>query len=75
MDKLKTLRPLSGGEFDTLWCLFRNGPTWDGNIPSKAGRDDLYERGLIDRHDGWQWLTREGVMLSLGLGFDRKKGM
>lgn len=72
-DKLKTLRPLSGGAIDTLWCLFRNGPTWDGNVPSKSGRDDLHERGLIDRYNGWQWLTRDGVLISLGLDFDRKK--
>lgn len=67
------LRPLSGAESEVLWCLFALGPTEDGNVPSKCGRDDLYDRGLIDRADGWQWLTRDGVMMSLGMGFDRKK--
>jgi hypothetical protein len=38
-----------------------NGPLFDGYVPSKAGRDFLFERGLIDRGFGWQWLTKEGV--------------
>jgi len=45
----------------------------DGNVPSKCGRDGLFDRGLIDRADGWQWLTRSGVMLALGMGLDREK--
>lgn len=70
---LKQFEPLSGAATDTLWCLFYHGPTWDGNVPSKCGRNDLYDRGLIERHEGWQWLNRAGVMLAMGLGFDRKK--
>ena len=35
--------------------------TWDGNLISKADRDELFKRGLIDRAHGWQWLTRAGV--------------
>ncbi|MDO7841120.1 hypothetical protein [Sphingomonas immobilis] len=65
--------PLSGAATEVLWCLFALGPTEDGNLPSKSGRDDLFDKGMIDRADGWQWLTRTGVMLALGLGFDRKK--
>jgi hypothetical protein len=70
---LAKFKPLSGGAEETLWCLFALGPTEDGNVPSKAGRDDLYDMGLIDRADGWQWLTRDGVMLCLGKDFDRRK--
>ena len=40
---------LSGGALDTLWCLFLNGPTWDGNIPSKAGRSELLQHGYAER--------------------------
>jgi len=69
----KQFEPLSGAATDTLWCLFLNGPTWDGNVPSKTGRDELYDRELIERHEGWQWLTKAGVMLAMGLGVDRKK--
>ena len=73
MSELGKLRPLDGAETEVLWCLFALGPTEDGNIPSKSGRDSLFDRDLIDRADGWQWLTRDGVMLSLGMEFDRKK--
>lgn len=66
-------KPLSGAATDTLFCLFIHGPTQDGDVPSKSGRDDLYDMGLIDRADGWQWLTRDGIMLSLGKGLDRRK--
>lgn len=52
---------LSGAAREVMRCLFIHGPTWDGNIPSKSGRDDLVERGLAERWNGWQWLTRDGV--------------
>lgn len=67
--------PLSGAAIDTLWCLFLHGPTWDGNLPSKAGRDELHDRDLIERYEGWQWLTKAGVMAAMGRGFDRKKDL
>lgn len=67
------LRPLGGGAQDVLFCLFMLGPTEDGNVPSKCGRDELYNAGLVDRGEGWQWLTRAGVMLALGQGLDREK--
>jgi hypothetical protein len=71
--KIDQLRQLSGAAEDVLWCLFYHGPTWDGNVPSKSGRDDLFDLELIDRADGWQWLTRDGIMLALGKGFGEKK--
>lgn len=67
------LRPLSGAATDVMYCLFLIGPTQDGNVPSKSGRDDLFRRGLIDRAEGWQWLTRSGVMLAIAMGLDREK--
>ena len=36
---------LTGAMYDVLWCLFKNGATWDGNIPSKSGRDLLIDGG------------------------------
>lgn len=44
-----------------LGQLFLGGPTWDGNLVSKSGRDELVGRGLAERDDGFQWLTRRGV--------------
>lgn len=73
MSGIAKLRPLSGAATETLWCLFALGPTEDGNLPNKSGRDDLVDRALADRGDGWNWLTRDGVFLALGVGFDRKK--
>lgn len=52
---------LSGAAAETLRCLFFHGPTWDGNVPSKSGRDELVNMGLAARGNGWQWLTRAGV--------------
>lgn len=71
---IPTPKPLTGAEQDTLWCLFRHGPTWDGEVPSKAGRSGLVERGLADRGDGWNWLTSDGTRIALEIGMgDRKE--
>jgi hypothetical protein len=35
--------------------------TWDGNLLSKITRDWLVERGLVQRFDGFNWLTEKGV--------------
>lgn len=65
--------PLSGAEWETLWCLFKHGPTWDGNLPSKAGRTELVERGFADRGHGWNWLTTDGVLLAVEIGMGGRK--
>jgi hypothetical protein len=48
-----------GGAIDTLVALVECGPLWDGNVPSKSGRDLLCEMGLATRcavkgEDGYQ---------------------
>lgn len=40
---------LSGAAKDTLVCLCKHGPTWDGDVPSKTGRDELLEKGLTSK--------------------------
>lgn len=72
--KIEVPSGLSGAERDTLWCMFKNGPTWDGNLPSKTGRSDLINKGYAAREDGWNWLTTEGVLLALELGYGDRKG-
>lgn len=69
-------KELSGAEHETIWQLFSNGPTWDGNILSKTDRDSLWNMGFIARFDGWNWLTNEGVTLAIELGYatDTEKG-
>jgi hypothetical protein len=45
---------------------FAKGPIWDGNLVSKASRDILFDKGLIDRHNGFQFLTNaEGELWHL----------
>ena len=58
---------------DTLECLFKHGPTWDGNIPSKSARDGLQRIGLVDHEFGFAWLTRDGVEVCINLGMGRRK--
>lgn len=63
---------LTGGELDVLRALFMTGPLWDGNVPSKTGRNSLVEKGLADRVDGFTFLTRKGVVLMVpALGDDK----
>lgn len=48
---------------------FRLGPIWDGDLVSKLARDILFENGLIDRAEGFQFLTGKGVELLVQLGY------
>lgn len=73
MTKIIPPTPLTGAEIETLWCLFAHGPTWDGEVPSKAGRSALFDRGLVQRYEGWNWLTDEGVRTAVEIGLGEKK--
>ena len=65
---------LSGSAADTLRCLFFHGPTWDGNVPSKSGRDELVRMGLAARGgNGWQWLTSIGMEACFANGIHNEK--
>lgn len=44
-----------------LWQLFRNGPTCDGDICTKAGRGELFNLGYSSRVNGWSFITPEGM--------------
>lgn len=66
--------PLTSAERDVVRCLFFHGPTWDGNVPSKSGRDSLCRRELVHHEFGFAWLTREGVQIAVEeMGMDRLK--
>lgn len=73
MSSINLPQGLTGASQDVLWQLFRNGPTWDGDVASKSGRSDLVDLGYADRGDGWNWLTTPGVLLALELGFGSRK--
>ncbi|MCE2692510.1 MAG: hypothetical protein LW862_22380 [Rubrivivax sp.] len=56
---------MTGAEKDTLIALVEQGPLWDGDVPSKTGRDALLAQGLAVRvvvkgEDGWQAATYAG---------------
>lgn len=60
-----TLGPLSGAEVDTLVALVERGPLWDGDVPSKSGRDGLLQKGyavciVVNGQDGYQAATYAG---------------
>lgn len=70
---MSKLPGLSGAAIDTFRALAR-GPQFDGDVPSKAGRNELIELGLARRdrkfvggqYDGCQMneLTEEGLRLA-----------
>lgn len=44
-------------------------PVCDGNLISKAARDELVRDGMAGRIDGWNFLTADGVRVLRVLGF------
>lgn len=56
---------MSAAARDVMRCLFFNGPTLDGDVPSKNGRDEICSLGYAERWDGWQWLTKTGVQFAV----------
>ncbi len=61
---------------EVMRCLFLLGPTWDGNIPSKSGRNELVDLGYAERWKGWAWLTRKGAefaITSMDLGNEKER--
>lgn len=56
---------MSGAERETLRALVLRGPLWDGDVPSKSGRDGLLRRGLaskaiVKREQGYQVANYRG---------------
>lgn len=48
-----------------LGQLYVGGPTWDGNVISKAGRGELVKAGLAWHEHGYAALTPEGVRVAV----------
>ncbi len=69
MDSVHTVggEQFDGGEFDTLRVMKKNPKIEDGDVPSKASRDSLVERGYVERGGGFNWLTNEGRELVAAL--------
>lgn len=56
---------MNSAEKDTLAALVESGPLWDGDVPSKVGRDTLIATGLAVRivvrgSDGYTAATYAG---------------
>jgi hypothetical protein len=49
----------------TIQLLFLRGPLCDADMPSAVCRDNLVKMGFLDRSNGWNWLTSEGVEFAL----------
>jgi hypothetical protein len=45
--------------------LFVDGPTWDGHLVTRFGRDELVTAGFAFRYYGWTALTQDGLNLAL----------
>jgi len=66
-DLPSTLAPFSGAVTEVMRALWMSGPVWDGNLPSKAGRDDLVRLGYAARTGGFNFLTTAGVDMAIAL--------
>jgi hypothetical protein len=79
VDRLKNRRgklqniDLGGNARECFLQLFLHGPTWDGDIVSKAGRGELFDRGYAARENGWSYLTTAGMQVALAIGLDADK--
>jgi hypothetical protein len=56
---------LSGAAKEVMMQFFVTGPVWDGNLIAKSGRDELVDKGLAFRTNGWQSLTKQGLRVAM----------
>ena len=57
---------MNSGERDCIYAAYKNGPLFDGDLPSKAGRNSLLENGYIAKvvvkgEDGYNACTYKGA--------------
>jgi hypothetical protein len=78
---LEAAKSLSGAAKDTLVALVENGPLYDGDVPSKSGRNELLHlrilgkyqvitKALVKGEDGFQVATYTGASLYKALFTD-----
>lgn len=65
MSTCSSLKKPSSAEVDTLVALVEEGPLWDGDVPSKTGRDALIVRGeavriMVKGNEGYTAATYAG---------------
>lgn len=57
---------MDNGQRDTIRAAYRSGPLYDGDVPSKAARDELLQGGFIAKvvvkgEDGFNACTYKGM--------------
>lgn len=60
LDGIPQASELSSAAQEVLGQIDKAGPVFDGDLVSKVGRDELVERGLVERVDGDNILTAKG---------------
>jgi hypothetical protein len=59
------VQTMAADERDVIESAFKSGPLWDGDVPSKLGRDKLLRDGFISKvvmkgEEGYNALTYKG---------------
>lgn len=59
------VQAMDSGERDTIRAAYRNGPLWDGDVPSKASRDklladDFVSKVIVKGEQGFNACTYKG---------------
>ncbi len=73
MSKIVKDEAMPSGTIDVLEQLFLYGPTWDGHIVSKVGRDYLVDHKLAKHENGWAFLTSAGVRFATTVNVKNRK--
>ena len=60
------VQAMDGAERDCIRASYRNGPLFDGDVPSKSGRDRLLDKGymakvVVKGEDGYNACTHKGA--------------
>lgn len=60
------VQAMSGAERDCICVGYQHGPLFDGDVPSKSGRDSLLEKGymakvVVKGEDGYNACTHKGA--------------
>lgn len=63
VDQPKSATNKDGYSVDDLVALVERGPVWDGDVPSKSGRDELIQQGYAIRvvHKGEDGYTAASI--------------
>lgn len=67
------LSEMPSGVHEVLWQLFKNGPTFDGDLVCKQSRNWLKDQGYCEQSSGYNFLTALGVDFCISVGMDARK--